>query len=280
MALGGLGTGAQAIPVDLSSGTGGFVRTPGSGGFSDLYTFTLASTTTVNVLLSSVVGGSQDVDFSNVFLTGPSGQVNAAAFTGDPFESWVIFGATLGPGGYTLTAAGTNSAAAGTYVGNIALGGASTASQGGSGGPLDLSSGSTGFVNTPAAGAFTDSYTFTVASKTAVSVLLSSAVGASQDVDITSLLLTGPSGVFSGEAFTADPFENWRLSTPVLAPGSYTLTASGTNSSAMATYVGSIALSPDGPTPPNTVPEPGTSALLLAAGIAAARATGRRRLLS
>lgn len=280
VALGGLSTGVAATPVDLSSGSAGFMSTPGGGGFSDVYTFTLASATTVNVLLSSVVGGSQNVDFANVFLSGPSGQLTAAALTGDPYESWVIGGAALGPGAYTLTASGTNSAAAGTYVGNIALAGSSTVLPGGAGGPLDLSSGSTGFVNTPAAGAFTDAYTFTLASTAAVNVLLSSAVGASQDVDITSLLLTGPSGVFNGEAFTADPFENWRMSTPILNPGSYTLTASGTNSGAVATYVGSIALSPSGPTPPSTVPEPATAALLLAAGVAAAHATGRRRRLA
>ncbi len=277
VALGSLGTGASAMPVDLSSGSAGFMNTPGSGGFTDLYTFSLASTTTVNVLLSSVVGGSQNVDFSNVFLTGPAGQVSAAVFTGDPFESWVIGGASLGPGTYTLTASGTNSAAAGTYVGNIALAGSSMAPPGSSGGPLDLSSGSTGFVNTPSAGLFTDSYTFSLASMTAVNVLLSSAVGGEQDVDITDLLLTGPSGVFSGQAFTADPFENWSLSTPILQPGSYTLTTRGTNSGARATYVGSIALSPNGTAPPNTVPEPASAALVLVAGLAAAHATGRGR---
>lgn len=275
MILGGMSTGVAAAPIDLSSGSAGFMSTPGSGGFSDAFTFSLASTTTVNVLLSSVVGGSQDVDFTSVTITGPGGEFNAAALTGDPYESWVIKGASLTPGNYTLTATGNNSAAAGTYVGNIALSGSSFAPPSGSGGPLDLSSGSTGFVHTSGAGAFSDSYTFSLASARAVNVLLSSVVGGDQDVDFTSLVLTGPSGVFNAGTFTADPFENWVLSTPVLDPGSYTLTASGTNSSAVGTYVGSIAISASGPTSPNSVPEPGSSALLLA-GLGAALATRRK----
>ena len=277
--LGGLGTGASAAPVDLSSGSAGFVGAPGGGGFADAYTFTLASATTVNVLLSSVVGGSQNVDFTSVVLTGPSGVVSAAALTGDPYESWAIGGAALAPGSYTLTAAGNNSAAAGTYVGTIALAGSSAVPAGGGVGPLDLSSGSTGFVHTPSAGAFSDVHTFSLAATTAVNVLLSSAVGGSQDVDITSLTLAGPSGVFSGQAFTADPFENWTMRTPVLGPGSYTLTAKGSNSAAVGTYVGSIALAPGEPTPPSTVPEPASSALLLA-GLAAAHVAARRRRAS
>lgn len=276
LVLGAFSTGAAATPVDLSSGSGGFMATPAGGGFSDTYTFSLASTTSFSLLLSSVVGGGQNVDFTKVFLTGPSGVIAASAFTANPYESWIIGGTSLAPGNYTLTAAGNNSAAAGTYVGNIALAGSSSASPGGAGGPLDLSSGSAGFVHTPSADAFSDVYTFTLAAMTAVNVLLSSAVGGSQNVDITSLTLTGPSGGFTGTAFTPDPFENWTLSTPVLLPGSYTLTASGTNSEAVGTYVGSIALSPNGSMPPNTVPEPATSALLLA-GLAAVHAMGRRR---
>jgi len=66
------------------------------------------------------------------------------------------------------------------------------------------------------------------------------------------------------------------LSTPVLDPGSYTLTAAGINSAAVGIYAGSIAVSASGSTPPSAVPEPGTSAPLLA-GLGAACATVRRR---
>jgi len=85
--LRGLSTGVAAAPIDLSSGSAGFMSTPGSGGFSDSYTFSLVSTTTVNVLLSSVVGGDQDVDFTSLTLTGPSGVFTAGAFTADTFEN-------------------------------------------------------------------------------------------------------------------------------------------------------------------------------------------------
>jgi hypothetical protein len=98
----------------------------------------------------------------------------------------------------------------------------------------------------------------------AVNVLLSSVVGGEQDVDFTSITVTGPSGVFTAVELTADAFENWALSTPVLDPGSYTLTAVGRNSDAVGSYAGSIAVSASALTPPNSVPEPGTWALLLA----------------
>ncbi|WP_326543420.1 FxDxF family PEP-CTERM protein [Pseudorhodoferax sp.] len=275
MAFAGLGASAWAAPVDLSSGSAGFVGSPGAGGFSDSYTFTLASANTVNVLLGSVVGGSQNLDFGSVVLSGPGGTFRAEAFKGDPFESWVIRGALLTPGAYTLTAAGSNSLAAASYAGSIALAGSSTATPDGAGGPLDLSSGSTGFVHTAAAGAFSDTYSFSLASASAINLWLGSAVGGSQSIDFTDVVLTGPSGVVHGMGFSDDPFESWTLASPVLAPGSYTLTASGINSDAMATYVGNIAVAGSDPTPPNDVPEPGTCALLLA-GLAAANATRRR----
>jgi hypothetical protein len=277
LAIGSFVLGATAAPVDLSSGSAGFHNTPTGGVFSDVYTFTLASTQTVNVMLSSVVGAAQNVDFSSVYLTGPQGAVfNASSFTSNPFESWTITDALLSPGQYTLTASGTNSIAAGSYAGNIALSGSSSAPVTGGGGPLDLSTGSTGLFGTPGAGNFSDAYTFSLSSARAVNVMLSSVVGGEQNVDFASVSITGPSGVLSGYELTQDPYENWVLTTPVLLPGSYTLTAAGSNSAARGTYAGSIALSENALTPPNSVPEPGTWALVVA-GIAAASATARRR---
>jgi hypothetical protein len=267
---------ATAAPVDLSSGSAGFYNTPTSGGFSDIYTFTLASAQTVNVMLSSVVGGAQNVDFSSVFLTGPQGAVfNGSSITSNPFESWTITDALLSPGQYTLTASGTNSIAAGSYAGNIALSGSSSAPVIGGGGPLDLSSGSTGLFGTPGAGNFSDAYSFSLASARAVNVMLSSVVGGDQNVDFTSVSIIGPSGISNGYELTQDPYQNWVLSTPVLLPGSYTLTAAGSNSAARGTYAGSIALSENALSPPSSVPEPGTWALMLV-GLVAASANARR----
>jgi hypothetical protein len=268
---------ATAAPVDLSSGSAGFYNTPTSGAFSDIYTFTLASAQTVNVMLSSVVGGAQNLDFSSVFLTGPQGTVfNGSSFTSNPFESWTITDALLSPGQYTLTASGTNSIAAGSYAGNIALSGSCSAPVIGGGGPLDLSSGSTGLFGTPGAGNFSDAYSFSLASARAVNVMLSSVVGGDQNVDITSVSITGPSGISSGYELTQDPYQNWVLTTSVLLPGNYTLTTAGSNSPARGTYAGSIALSENALTPPSSVPEPGTWALMLVA-LVAASANARRR---
>lgn len=277
MALGCLSAGISAAPIDLSSGNAGFFHTPVANGFSDPYTFTLAVPQTVSVLLSSVVGGGQNVDFKSVVLTGTGGAAfNAVALTSDPFESWVIANAALSAGSYTLTANGINSAAMGSYAGTIALSGSSAPPPGPGGAPLDLSSGSTGFVHTLGAGGFSDAYSFTLSSARAINVMLSSLVGGSQDLAFTNISITGPSGTFTAEDLTADPFDNWTLRTPLLAAGSYTLNATGTNSSASGTYVGSVAVSDTGPTEPNPVPEPASGALVLA-GLGAAVATTRRR---
>jgi hypothetical protein len=125
-------------------------------------------------------------------------------------------------------------------------------------GTLDLSSGSTGFFNTPVAGSFTDTATFTLGSATSLMGLVSAVIGGGQDVDFTSIVISGPGGSFSFANTQPDPFEIW--STPAggfsLAAGSYTLTLQGTNSAAIGSYSGSLALA--------AVPEPESLALLLA----------------
>ncbi|ANH69151.1 FxDxF family PEP-CTERM protein [Mitsuaria sp. 7] len=269
-ALAGVGTPASAAPVDLSSGTGGFIGKPGAGGFSESYTFTLVSPTTVNILLASVVNGDHHIDFSSIVLNGPSGPIRATEFTPDPFTGHVISNALLAPGSYTLTASGTNSAALATFVGTIALSGSASATPSGSGGPLDLSTGSAGFFSTPNAGAFSNTFNFSIGTPQAVKLMLATAVGGDQNIDFTSVLLRGPFGDLMAAAFTRDPFETWTLATPLLTPGNYSIIASGINSDAIATYAGTLALSAIDPNPPaNDVPEPGTSALAMA-GLAAA----------
>jgi hypothetical protein len=263
--LGAFGTPASAAPVDLSSGTGGFIGKPGAGEFSESYSFSLVSESTVNILLASVVSGGHALDFSSIVLTGPSGPISAAEFTPDPFSGHVISNARLAAGSYTLTASGTNSAALATYVGNIALSGSANAPPSSSGGPLDLSSGSAGFVSTPNAGAFSNVFTFSIGAPRAVTLMLASAVGGGQDIDFTSVLLRGPLGDLLAAEFTRDPFETWTLATPLLTPGNYSIVASGINSDAIATYVGTLALSASDQNPPgNDVPEPGTGALVMA----------------
>ncbi|OWQ47536.1 hypothetical protein CDL60_08915 [Roseateles noduli] len=278
--LGGIALPAGASPVDLSSGTAGFIGKPGAGVFSQTYTFTLTNPNTVNILLSSVVNGDHHLDFSSIVLTGPSGPISATEFTPDPFTGHVISNARLAPGSYTLTASGTNSAALATYVGTIALAGSAGAQPSGNGGPLDLTAGSAGFIGTPGAGAFSNVFTFSIGSPQTVKLMLSSAVGGDQDIDFTSVLLRGPFGDLLAAELTRNPFETWTLATPLLGAGSYSIIASGINSDAVATYAGTLALSPRDPDAPgNDVPEPDSGALVMA-GLGAALVmmrTDRRR---
>jgi len=71
--------------------------------------------------ITSVVNGTQDVDFTSLVVT-----PRALAFTsilGDPAEEWATpaVGFGLAPGVYTLTLTGTNSASMGSDAGNLAL---------------------------------------------------------------------------------------------------------------------------------------------------------------
>ncbi|RZI56164.1 MAG: PEP-CTERM sorting domain-containing protein [Rubrivivax sp.] len=270
----------SAVALDLSSGSAGFIGKPVAGDFAESYTFSLVSPTTVNVVLASVTNGDHHLDFSSIALSGPSGLIAASAFTPDPFGAHVISNALLAPGNYTLTARGTSSAALSTFAGTIALSGSSGTFPSGIGGALDLSAGSAGFSGTPNAGAFSNTFTFSIATPQTVKLMLASAVGGSQDIDFTSVLLRGPFGDLMAAEFTRDPFEIWTLATPLLRPGSYSLIASGINSDAIASYAGTLALSTVNPDAPgNDVPEPGTAGLVIA-GLGAALmilpARGRR----
>lgn len=125
-------------------------------------------------------------------------------------------------------------------------------------GPLDLSSGSTGFSNSPVSGGFSDVYTFSLVGPSVANSSITSVVNGSQDIDFTSVVIVGPSGVFAFTQLLTDPVEVWSLPTATLAAGSYTLTLSGTNSAAGASYGGNFAVTPA------PVPEPETLALMLA----------------
>jgi hypothetical protein len=122
LAVGSVGAFATTTSIDVSSGSAGFFNTPPAGGFSDTFNFTLSTAATFTGIVTSVVNGGQDVDLSSVTLSGPSGLFSFAQINSDPFEIWTLPTTTLlTPGSYSLTVLGVNSAAIGTYSGDIAL---------------------------------------------------------------------------------------------------------------------------------------------------------------
>ncbi|CAN5290573.1 hypothetical protein BH11PSE9_BH11PSE9_31570 [soil metagenome] len=136
-------------------------------------------------------------------------------------------------------------------------------------GPLDLSTGSTNFGNTPVAGGFTDVYTFTVVQASSFIASFTSVVNGGQDVDFTSFSLSGPSGTFFGTQLLPDPVEVYSLNVGNIAAGAYQLTVTGINSAAVGSYGGSVAVAAP-------VPEPQTYALMLA-GLGVMGFVARRR---
>jgi len=155
---------------------------------------------------------------------------------------------------HTLAAAAALLAAsAGTFAANL--------------GTADLSTGSAFFGNTPIAGGFVDTLSFSLTSASFFNGSLTAVVNGTQDVDFTGIVLTGPSGSFSWTMLLNDPVEVWS-SSATLAPGTYTLTLTGSNSASMGSYGGNLAVTP--------VPEP-TVAVMLLAGLGVAGIIGMRR---
>lgn len=138
-------------------------------------------------------------------------------------------------------------------------------------GPLDLSSGSASFGNSPLAGSFTDTATFTLTSLSVLNGGVISALNGNQDVDFLSISISGPSGTFAFTQLSPDPVEVWSTPTAgfVLAPGGYTLTLTGVNSAGGGSYAGTLAVTP--------VPEP-TSLALLLGGLGVVGFVSRRRI--
>ena len=137
-------------------------------------------------------------------------------------------------------------------------------------GGLNLSTGSAGFSNTPIAGLFTDTLTFTLTTASIANGSITGVVNGNQDVDFTSIVISGPGGPFNYTLLLPDPVEVW--ATPAagftLGAGAYTLTLTGTNSASIGSYGGNFAVTP--------VPEPQTLALMLA-GLGAVGFVARRR---
>lgn len=257
--------------LDLSSGSAGFANTPVGGSFVDTSTFTLGADSIVNSSLISNVVGSRDIDLSSVSISGPSGTFSLSVLRPDPIEIWATpaAGFSLGAGTYTLTISGTNRAAGGSYGGNIAstpVGAAGTYGNLAGGGALDLSSGSSGFFGTPSSGAFAQFYTFSVPTLSAVGGGVTSVVNGGQDIDFTSISLSGPNGLFGFfQLVLDDPIEAWSspLGLTTIGAGSYTLALTGFNSSGQASYGGNLAIV--SLVPVNVVSEPTSLAALVLA---------------
>lgn len=141
------------------------------------------------------------------------------------------------------------------------------------GGPLDLSTGSAGFSSTPITGVFTEVFTFTLTTNSIANSSVTAVVNGSQDVDFTSIVLSGPAGSFAFNLLLPDPVEVWALppAGASLTAGAYSLTLTGVNSASQGSYGGNIAVTPLTP-----VPEPETYALMLA-GLGALGFVARRR---
>ena len=274
--------------LDLSSGSTGFGNTPVSGAFLDTYSFTVTTRATLNGSLISAINGTQDIDFNSISINGTSGPFSLALLNPDPFELWAVgaAGVVLDPGTYTMSLTGTNSAAIGSYGGNLAvtpLGAAPTLADAGVAGPqnfaagfVDLTTGSAPLFNSPQTGAFIDTYSFILTTLSIVNGAFTSAVNGSQDVDFSSIFLSGPSGVFSYSLFGGDPVEWWGLPAAgdLLSPGLYTLSVAGVNSAAGGSYGGMFAATPSSG---HVLPEPGSVALVVfALGACGVVSRGRR----
>lgn len=272
-------------PLDLSTGSTGFGSTPQAGAFSDPYTFILSSTSLVSASVISAVNGSQDVDFGSISISGPGGVFSFAQARSDPIESWVLPAVMLTPGLYTLRLSGTNSAGANSYGGSFAVAPIAAEARAAAQivgtqaflGSVDLSSGSSSFFNTPVAGTFADTFTFSLVTPGILDAALTSVLLGAQDIDFTSIDVNGPAGDFLFSPLSADPFEAWALdpASTFLAPGTYTLTVRGINSAGVGSYGGMLAFSPGAG--PGVVPEPDTTALLAVAGLLGMMTRRRRR---
>lgn len=121
LAVGSTGALAAGGPIDLSSGSAFFGSTPTAGGFSDLFTFTLTTASTLTASITSPVSGTQDVDISFAAVTGPGGAFSFTSVLADPFETLTLSTPLLSAGAYSLTVVGTNTPSIGSYGGSIAV---------------------------------------------------------------------------------------------------------------------------------------------------------------
>jgi len=110
-------------PLDLSSGSTFFGRTPSGLSFVDTYTFTLAGTSflTTGSVDSSAIGG-QDIDFTSIMIMQGASTIATFANSGtDAQEHYTLAQTLLAAGSYSLVITGTQSADAASYAGNLAV---------------------------------------------------------------------------------------------------------------------------------------------------------------
>lgn len=115
-------------------------------------------------------------------------------------------------------------------------------------GPLDLSTGSAGFANTVAAGAFTDTMTFSMLSASTLDASVVASTLGTRGIDFSSITVTGNT---NGSSYTFSPLltggtDLFGLSSTLIAPGSYTVTFSGTAAADGGSYGGNLGLTPVG----------------------------------
>ena len=92
--------------------------------FSQTLTFTTATAGSVTIgVQTSATGDSNDVDFTNVFLTGTGivGSVPIMPISGDPLESLGLANFALGIGTFVLTLEGTPGTQTGSFGGSVAF---------------------------------------------------------------------------------------------------------------------------------------------------------------
>ena len=110
-------------PLDLTSESTFFGRTPSGLNFVDTYTFTLTGSSflTAGSIDSSAVGG-QDLDFMSVMIMQGATTVATFANSGtDAQEHFTLAQTLLSAGSYSLVITGTQSADAASYAGNAAV---------------------------------------------------------------------------------------------------------------------------------------------------------------
>ena len=110
-------------PLDLSTGSTFFGRTPSGLSFIDTYTFTLAGASylTTGSVDSSAIGA-QDIDFNSITIMQGATTIATFANSGTDAQEHYTLGQTLlAAGSYTLVINGIQSADAASYAGNLAV---------------------------------------------------------------------------------------------------------------------------------------------------------------